>query len=68
MSITAFSFALWAVGGLAAVYAVTVVALFTRQKARRRLQPPERLEVLRGPGESLRRKMDELAEGAVSRR
>lgn len=42
------------------VYATLGIVLFQRRKRLRRLQPPESIVVLRGPGESLRKKMEKL--------
>jgi hypothetical protein len=44
---------------LTLVYGCIAVFLFKRQKNKRQLQPPEIQVALRGPGESLRRKMED---------
>ena len=43
-------------------YSGVSLCLFRREKKRRRLQPPETIVALRGPGESCRKKVDQIWE------
>jgi hypothetical protein len=53
-------------GGGMLAYAACSLTLFKRQRAARKLEPPEKLVLLRGPGESLWERMEKLWEQLIN--